>query len=68
MGSGSSMDAYRYEQATGLAVGGRTHGQKLLDYRRALQKLWKDRSNLSSGDKQTVKQLLKDIQNALSGN
>lgn len=68
IGNGSSMDAFRFEQMTGQAVGGRTHGQKLLDYRNALQKLWNNRSNLNSGDKQTVKQLLKDIQDALSGN
>ena len=68
IGGGSSMDAFRLEQLTGVSVGGKTHGTKLIQYRKALQKLWKDKHNLSDNDKQIVKQLLDDIQNALSGN
>lgn len=67
VGSGSSMDAFRLEQLTGAKVGGKTHGTKLIQYRTALQRLWKNRANLSASDRKTVKQLLNDIQNALSG-
>ena len=67
VGSGSAMDAFRFERATGQLVGGRSHHTKLLDYRNGLQKLWRNRGNLSVGDRQIVKQLLGDIQNALSG-
>lgn len=67
VGSGSSMDAFRLEQLTGRTVGGKVHSTKLLNYRNALRRLWNDRANLSVGDKQITKQLLGDIQNALSG-
>ncbi|HLR38291.1 MAG TPA: hypothetical protein VK084_09605, partial [Chitinophagaceae bacterium] len=67
IGSGSSMDAFRYEQLTGKALFGKTHGIKLLNYRTALIKLWHNRSSLTAVDKQVVKRLLIDIQNALSG-
>jgi hypothetical protein len=68
VGDGSSMSAFRFEQATGLAVGGRTHAIKLLNYRSALMKIWKARANLNSFDKRITKELLKDIQHALQGN
>ncbi len=67
IGSGSSMDAFRVEQLTGGTVGGKSHHTKLLNYRTALQKVWSNRANLSPSDKQITKQLLQDIQNALSG-
>lgn len=67
IGSGSSMDAFRLEQLTGGTVSGKTHSKKLLDYRKGLQNVWDDRANLSTGDRQITKQLLGDIQNALSG-
>ena len=67
IGSGSSMDAFRFEQKTGQLVGGKSHSIKLLNYRTALQRLWRSRSNLSEGDKKIVKRLLTDVQNALSG-
>lgn len=67
IGSGSSMDAFRLEQLTGGTVGGKTHATKILNYRTALQKIWRNRVNLSTGDRQITKQLLRDIQNALSG-
>jgi len=68
VGDGSSMSAFRFEQATGLLVGGKTHAIKLLNYRTALTKIWKARANLNSFDKRITKELLKDIQNALQGN
>jgi hypothetical protein len=61
------MDAYRLEQLTGGAVGGKNHTKKLFDYRSALQRVWRNRAALSAGDRQITKQLLGDIQNALSG-
>ncbi|MBO9602850.1 MAG: RHS repeat-associated core domain-containing protein [Novosphingobium sp.] len=57
MGNGSSMDAYRTD---------RSHLQKLLERRTQLQRLLKDPS-LSASDRAIVKELLIDIQNALSG-
>lgn len=67
VGSGSSMDAFRLEQLTGVPVGGKPHAIKLFNYRPGLQRLWSNRANLSAGDRQITKQLLGDIQNALSG-
>lgn len=67
VGGGSSMDAYRFEMLTGATVGGKSQGQKLLDYRTALQKLWSNRSSLSQNDRAVVKHIITDIQNALSG-
>ena len=67
IGSGSSMDAFRLEQLTGGTVGGKTHAIKLLNYRTALQRVWGNRANLSASDRQITKQLLEDIQDALSG-
>lgn len=57
----------RFESATGLNVGGKTHAIKLLNYRSALMKIWKVRSTLNRFDKRAVKELLKDIQYALQG-
>ena len=68
IGSGSSMDAFRFEQLTGGTVRGKSHFQKLIDYRTALQRLWANKATLSVSDQQIVKSLLNDIQNALSGN
>ena len=48
------MDAFRFEQKTGLLVGGKSHSIKLLNYRTALQRLWRSRSNLSEGDKKII--------------
>jgi hypothetical protein len=66
VGSGSSMDAYRFEQATGQLLSPTGHGQKLFDRRTQLQKLLHD-PNLSPSDRQITKDLLIDIQNALGG-
>src|SRR5215213_2546591 len=66
VGNGSSMDAYRYERATGKLLSPKGHCQKLLDRRNQLQKMVRD-ANLSPSDRQIVKDLLIDIQNALSG-
>jgi hypothetical protein len=68
IGSGSAMDAYRYTRATGQLVGSSNHWTKLIEYRTALLKLWEKRAHLTTTDKKIVLDLLKDIQNALSGN
>ena len=66
VGDGSTMAAVRYERATGQLLSPKGHTQKLLDRRGQLQKLWSDRG-LSAGDRQIVKELLGDIQDALGG-
>jgi RHS repeat-associated protein len=65
VGSGSTADAIRSELATGLDVGGRSHILKGVEYRTALQRLYRD-PTLSSGDRAIVKEVLTDLQNALS--
>jgi RHS repeat-associated protein len=66
IGSGSTADAIRYELQTGLKVGGKTHLTKGIEYRNALLKMLRDPS-LSAGERATVKAILTDLQNALSG-
>lgn len=65
-GDGSSMDAYRYERATGQLLSPKGHCEKLMGRRKQLQKLLRD-PNMSPSDRQIVKDLLINIQNALSG-
>jgi hypothetical protein len=64
-GSGSTADAVRHELATGQLVGGKGHVIKALEMRTALTKLLHDKS-LSAADRSIVKDLLIDIQDALS--
>jgi|GEM_PF-6520768 len=52
------MDAFRIEGS---------HAQKLLERRTQLQRLYRD-PKLGEGDRALVRDLLTDIQNALSGN
>jgi RHS repeat-associated protein len=66
IGSGSAMDAFRYERATGTLLSPKGHGQKLINYRSSLMKLLNN-PGLDGKDKQIVKDLLIDIQSALSG-
>jgi RHS repeat-associated protein len=56
IGNGSSMDAHR---------AGADHAQKLIERRTQLMRIYRDPS-LSSGDRRIVRDLLIDIQNALS--
>lgn len=65
IGNGSSMDARRLELKTGKPVGGKFHGQKILDYRRALLKTLKQ--NLNTNELKITKTLLKDINDVLKG-
>ena len=66
VGSGSAMDAFRFEQRTGILLSPSGHGLKLFERRSQLQRLRRELS-LFSADRQVVKELLIDIQNALSG-
>jgi RHS repeat-associated protein len=66
IGSGSTADAIRYELQTGLKVGGKTHFTKGVEYRNALMKLLHDPS-LSATQTATIRAILTDLQNALSG-
>ena len=66
VGSGSSMDAYRMERKTGLPVGKKFHTEKMYIYRKGLLNLWRKKGQLSVADRKIVKDLLKDIQDALS--
>jgi RHS repeat-associated protein len=65
--SGSSMDAYRHEQATGELLSRAGHGQKLLDRRTQLLEIYHD-PKVSPADRAVAKELLTDVQSALSGN
>jgi hypothetical protein len=58
LGSGSSMDAFRREGS---------HAQKLFERRTQLQDLLRD-PKLGQADRTIVRELLTDIQKALSGN
>lgn len=66
IGSGSSMDAFRFEQATGELLSKTGHGQKLVERRSQLIDIMHDPA-LSPSDKAIAKGLLIDIQKALSG-
>ena len=66
IGNGSSMDAVRLEKLTGQSVGGKFHSQKLIESRNGLLKLWKNRDTLSGSDRKVIKELLINIQDALS--
>lgn len=65
IGSGSTADAIRYELSTGKLLSPRGHFVKGQEARTSLQRLYRD-PNLSPGDKQIVKKLLIDLQDALS--
>ena len=65
IGNGSAMDAFRYEQATGRMVGGKSHMIKIMDYKNALGKVLKQ--TLNSSDRKLANEILKDIIRALKG-
>jgi len=64
IGSGSSMDAYRYEQETGILLSRTGHGQKLLDRRKQVQGIFR---SLEGNDRRIARDILSDIQDALGG-
>ncbi|WP_247653146.1 VENN motif pre-toxin domain-containing protein [Pantoea sp. Cy-640] len=67
VGSGSTADAVRYELRTGEQVGGRGHIEKAETYSRALTKWLENNPNASPNDRAAAENVLKDMQNALSG-
>ncbi len=66
VGSGGTADAIRSELATGVLLSPKGHFLKGVESRTALQRLYRDPS-LNPSDRQIVKELLIDLQNALSG-
>ncbi len=60
IGSGSAMDAYRYESATGQLLSPTGHAKKLVERRAQLTRLLRD-PKLSSADRHVTKNLLIDI-------
>jgi len=64
IGSGSSMDAYRFEQRTGTLLSRTGHGQKLLGRRTQLQRMLR---SLEGDDRRIARDLLIDVQDALGG-
>ncbi|MCC6743241.1 MAG: hypothetical protein IT175_05205 [Acidobacteria bacterium] len=66
VGNGSAMDAYRSERATGRLLSSSGHGKRLLERRTQLMRLLRDRS-ITAEDRAIIRELLVDIQDALSG-
>ena len=66
IGDGGTADALRHQLRTGGLVGGRNHLKKALQTRTDLLRLLRSGS-LNATDKEIAKQLLIDLQNALSG-
>ena len=58
------MDAYRYEQQTGILLSPKGHGRKLLDRRTQLQRMYRI---LDGDDRRIARDLMSDMQNALDG-
>jgi len=67
-GGKTTFSAVRNEMRTGLPTKGKFHTQKLIETRRALQKLWRNRRNLNDTDRKIVKHLLNASQKTLSRN
>jgi hypothetical protein len=68
IGTGSTADAVRYENATKSPVGNVFHTQKANDYSTALQKWLDANPNASFNDRSAAQNVLRDLQNALKGN
>ncbi len=67
VGSGSTADAVRHELKTGERVGGRLHDQKARDTITTLEKWLKNNPSARPGDRAAAENVLKDLQNSLSG-
>ena len=67
VGSGSTAAAVRQELATGRSVGGKLHSQKAGDYIKGLQRWINGNPGASLGDRAAAENVLKDLQNAMSG-
>jgi hypothetical protein len=62
VGSGSAMDAFRYEQRTGQMLSPKGHGLKLMERRTQLQRMFR---GLEGSDRRIARDLMGDIQDAL---
>ena len=65
VGSGSTADAIRFENETGLPVGGRFHTKKGEDSIRNLERWLENHPNASPGDKAAAENVIKDLTDAL---
>jgi hypothetical protein len=67
VGNGSTAAAVRQELRTGLPVNGSFHSQKAQDAITHLERQLR-RTNLSSSDRRTIENVVRDLRNALGGN
>lgn len=67
VGNGSTADAIRHELKTGELLSPKGHSQKGIEMRNGLMDDLKS-GRLNDSDAQIARGLLKDLQNALSGN
>ncbi|MXG91952.1 hypothetical protein GRQ65_20620 [Nocardioides sp. YIM 123512] len=67
VGSGSTAAAVRHELATGQPVGGAFHSQKAQEMIGRLEKWLRNHPDASPGDRAAAENVIKDLQDALSG-
>lgn len=67
VGNGSTADAIRHELKTGEMLSPSGHSQKGIEMRNGLMKDLKS-GRLNAADSRIARDLVKDLQNALSGN
>ena len=67
VGSGSTAAAVRHEFMTGQSVGGKFHSQKAADYIRGLTRWLEKNPTARPNDRAAAENVIKDLQNALSG-
>lgn len=65
-GDGGLGDAIRYEMKTQNLVGGKSHIQKGIERLKNLENILK-KHDLNSTDKAIIRELIKDLKNALEG-
>ena len=65
-GDGGLSDAIRYEKKTNKLVGGKSHIRKGIERLKNLENILK-KQDLNSTDKQIIKELIKDLRDALGG-
>lgn len=65
-GDGGLSDAIRYERKTNELVGGKSHIRKGIERLKNLENILK-KQNLNSTDIQIIKELIKDLRDALGG-
>jgi hypothetical protein len=67
VGSGSTADAVRYENQTGLPVGGVFHSEKASNYATGLQRWIENNPSAPASDISAAQNVLRDLLNALRG-